>query len=230
MAKTMTARTEEEAVKKVTEKRRVPSTAGNNGFSPIIADNGIHTKPGDNSRYALALLDMCKDDPILSQAFEGVDGSIESLLPLRSVIVDRNDILTMSKRVLGYLAWCVANDERITNLVMYMRIGINKDIAWQWKTEKSRGEKHREFIESVLGICSAAREMLGADGKLNPATLIWWQKNYDGYTDNQTITLVNGGNALDVDGQSKDDIAKKYLEQIPKNIPIDTDGKEIETE
>ena len=177
MAKTMTAETEEQAVNKVVEKKKVPRTAGNNGFSPIIGDNGIHTKPGDNSKYALTLLDMCKDDPILSKAFEGTDGTIQGLLPLRSVVVNRNDISTMAKRVVGYLAWCVANDDRITNLVMYMRIVINKDIAWQWKNEKSRGEAHRDFIESVLGICSAARELLGADGKLNPATLIWWQNN-----------------------------------------------------
>lgn len=217
MAKTMTAETQEEAVKKVMEKRKVPSTAGNNGFSPVIGDNGIHTKPGDNSKYALTLLDMCKDDPILSKAFEGTNGTIEELLPLRSTPVDRNDILTMSKRVLGYLAWCVVNDERITNLVMYMRIGINKDIAWQWRNERSRGEAHRAFIDSVFGICSAARELLAADGKLSPVTLIWWQKNYDGYTDNQTITLVNGGSKLG-DDVNKDEIAKKYLEAIPSEF------------
>ena len=230
MAKTMTAETKEEAIKKVMERKRPPTSgSGNNGASPIIANNGVFAKPGDNSRYAMTLLDICREDPVLSQAFEGTDGTIESLLPLRSTPVDRNDILTMSKRVLGYLAWCAATDERVTNLVMYIRIGITKDIAWQWKNERTRGDKHREFIESVLGICSAARELLGADGKLSPVTLIWWQKNYDGYTDNQTITLVNGGSKLG-DETNKDEIAKKYLDAIPTEYKevkaIDTDKTE----
>ena len=32
--------------------------------------------------------------------------------------------------------------------------------------------------------------MLGADGRLNPVTLVWWQKNYDGLVDRQEVVLT----------------------------------------
>lgn len=219
--KTIQAESVEEAVKELVQKKRTrpaPPTAGNNGFSPIIGDNGIHVKPGDNSKYAQTLLDMCQDDPVMQKynVFETYDGTLESLLELRHTKVDKDDIQTMAKRVIGYLAWCVANDERVTNLMMYARIGISKDDAWNWKNGNTRGKEHQEFVQSVLAICSAARELLASDGKLSPVTLIWWQKNYDGYTDNQTVTLING--SQQTDETSKEEIAAKYLDAIPIEV------------
>ena len=32
--------------------------------------------------------------------------------------------------------------------------------------------------------------MLGADGKINPVTLVWWQKNYDGMVDKQEVVIT----------------------------------------
>jgi hypothetical protein len=32
--------------------------------------------------------------------------------------------------------------------------------------------------------------MLGADGRLNPVTLVWWQKNYDGLVDRSEVVLT----------------------------------------
>lgn len=221
MAETKTIRAEnmEEAVKEmVQKKRKAPPMAGNNGFSPIIGDNGIHVKPGDNSKYAQTLLDMCQDDPVMQKynVFETYDETLESLLALRHVKVDKNDISTMAKRVIGYLAWCVANDERVTNLMMYARIGVSKDDAWNWGHGYHRGPEYKEFMQTVLSICSAARELLASDGKLSPVTLIWWQKNYDGYTDNQTVTIVNGNQAIDE--TNKEEIAAKYLDAIPIEV------------
>ena len=49
---------------------------------------------------------------------------------------------------------------------------------------------HSEFIKKVKKFCAAYREMLGADGKLNPVTLVWWQKNYDGLVDKSEVVLT----------------------------------------
>lgn len=54
--------------------------------------------------------------------------------------------------------------------------------------------------------------MLGADGKLNPVTLVWWQKQYDGMVDKQELVVTPNGQRLsDSDYQ---DIADRY-KQLP---------------
>ena len=50
--------------------------------------------------------------------------------------------------------------------------------------------EHRELIKKVKAFCGSYREMLGADGRLNPVTLVWWQKNYDGLVDRQEVVLT----------------------------------------
>lgn len=204
----------EQAAKEIVQKKKkLPTPAsGNNGFSPVIGNNGIYTKPGDNSKYAIAMLDLAQNYPILANALTGKE-SLEEIAALRRVVVDKNDINTMAQRFVGYLAYCVLNDERISNVMAYARCGITKDDVYNWEHGISRGEEHHDFVVTIKQVCSAAREALANDGKLSPVTLIWWQKQYDGYVENNTITLVNGGNK--VEEVNKEEIAAKYANSLP---------------
>ena len=183
--------------------------------SPVIGSNGVHTEPGDNTKYALSLIDLAQDTEFLAEACKG-KSTMEELLELRRYPLDKKDVISMAKRFVGYLAFCAMNDERITNKMAYARIGISKDDVYHWEHELSRTEKHSRFIKVVQEFCSAAREQMGADGKLSPVTLIWWQKQYDHYTDNTTVTLVNGS-ALGED-RDHDSIAAQYR-QIVDELP-----------
>jgi hypothetical protein len=49
---------------------------------------------------------------------------------------------------------------------------------------------HSEFIKKVRKICAGNREFLMQDGKINPITGIFWQKNYDGLKDVQDVVLT----------------------------------------
>ena len=117
-------------------KRKMKPRGGN---SPVIGDNGVHTKPGDNSKIA---------------------------------------------------ALCFERDVRVTNQVAYFAIGITKDDVYNWENGLTRSSEHRDFIKKVKTFCGSYREMLGADGKLNPVTLVWWQKNYDGLVDKSEVVLT----------------------------------------
>lgn len=185
-----------------------------NTSSPVIGDNGIQVEPGDNSRYAMSLLDMAQDDEVLRCAFVGALG-MEDLLALRRFPLDKSNVDTMCKRFVGYLAYCAINDERVTNKMAYARIGITKDDVYNWEHQRTRGDLHHRFILTVQEFVSAAREQMGADGKISPVTLIWWQKQYDHYTDQQTI-VVNTGNALGEYSDTKA-IAQKYIDALPMN-------------
>lgn len=54
---------------------------------------------------------------------------------------------------------------------------------------------------------------MGANGKLNPATLIWWQKNYDGFVD-KTETVVTPNNPLGMAEDPKE-IEKRIIDSLP---------------
>mgnify|MGYP001163149871 FL=1 len=145
-------------------KRKMKPRGGN---SPVIGDNGVHTKPGDNSKIAGFLMEVGKWGP-----------------------VDKSDVQAMEKRFWNYVALCFERDVRVTNQVAYFAIGITKDDVYNWENGLTRSSEHRDFIKKVKTFCGSYREMLGADGKLNPVTLVWWQKNYDGLVDKSEVVLT----------------------------------------
>ena len=155
--------------------------------SPVIGDNGIITKPGDNSKYA---------------------GILSTVISWGNV--DKSNINELEDRFKKIVSFCMEHDIRMTNQLVYLGIGITKDDVYEWSIGKIRTKEHTDFIKKVKAFCATYREMLGADGKLNPITLVWWQKNYDGMVDRQEVVLTPN-NPLG-DGDSEDEIAKRLLE------------------
>ena len=145
-------------------KRKMKPRGGN---SPVIGDNGVHTQPGDNAKYA------------------GVLATI-----LRWGDVDKSDVVALEKRFWDFVDYCMENDVKVTNQVTYLAMGITKDDVYNWENDRTRSPAHSELIKKVKSFCAAYREMLGADGRLNPVTLVWWQKNYDGLVDKSEVVLT----------------------------------------
>lgn len=129
--------------------------------SPCIGSNGVHTKPGDNSKLIGVMLAIHEWGPVNIRNLEELE-----------------------KRFWDTIMFCGENDIRITNQLMYYAMGLDRNYVYKW----SQGVElptpgHKDFVKKVKAFCACYREMLGANGKLNPATLIWWQKNYDGFTE-----------------------------------------------
>lgn len=137
------------------------------GNSPVIGDNGVHTEPGDNSRYASILLQINQWGN-----------------------VDLSDVDALEDRFNLFIQFCAQNDIRITNQLTYLALGIDKDDVFNWENGRTRTQRHSDFIKKVKSFCASYREMLGADGRLNPVTLVWWQKNYDGMVDRSEVVLT----------------------------------------
>jgi hypothetical protein len=121
--------------------------------SPVIGDNGLQVKPGDNSRYAKLAFDLVSFPPI-----------------------DRNDVTALYKRMDEYVQWCVDNDVKPGNLAFYSALGIDKSTAWDWETGRTGTPEHNDFIKKVKKFCSTNRELLMQDNKVNVITGIFWQK------------------------------------------------------
>lgn len=137
------------------------------GNSPVIGDNGVHTQPGDNAKYAGVLATILRWGP-----------------------VDKSDVDALEKRFWNFVDYCMEHDVKVTNQVTYLAMGITKDDVYNWENDRTRSPAHSELIKKVKSFCAAYREMLGADGRLNPVTLVWWQKNYDGLVDRQEVVLT----------------------------------------
>lgn len=163
-----------------------------NFTSPVIADNGVKTEPGDNTRYADIILELMSWGP-----------------------VDADDFDELKERLRRYLLFCKEHDVRITNQVCYMALGITKDEVYDWESRRSRGSDPRyyDFIKKVKQICATNRELLMSDGKLNPVTGIWWQKQYEGMTEKSELVITPNqpmGPAPD-----EKQLAAEYLKSLP---------------
>jgi len=135
--------------------------------SPVIGTNGVHTLPGDNSKIAATLLQI-----------------------LQWGEVDKSNVKELEMRFARFLEYCIKHDVRITNQLTYLALGISAENARDWTAGGYRTREHSLFIKKVKHFCATYREQLGADGKLNPVTLIWWQKNYDGMVDKTEVVLT----------------------------------------
>lgn len=102
-----------------------------------------------------------------------------------SANADLKDPETLRGCFYDYIQFCMQNDLQVTNLAAYQAMGVTDKQIKNWQSGKtmSKDPRYKELAEEVLGFCSAFREQLMAQGKVNPVTGIWWQKVYDKYTD-----------------------------------------------
>ena len=124
--------------------------------------------------------------------------------------LDLNDVGEMERRFENYIRLCSEYGKKVSNQAAYLAIGINKDQARDFANGVSANPERSHFIKKVQQICGVYREQLMSDGKINPVTGIFWQKNYDGLRD-QTELAVAPVNPLG-DGKSAEELAKKYAD------------------
>jgi hypothetical protein len=125
--------------------------------------------------------------------------------------LDYNDVEEMERRFQRYLKLCAEWDMKVGNQAAYAAIGIDKGIAWEWVNRSLGNPARTDFVKKVQQFCAMYREGLMEDGKVNPVTGIFWQKNYDGMKDQQEVVLTPNTSPL---GEQKDAEAlkQKYLE------------------
>lgn len=123
-----------------------------------------------------------------------------------------------------YFNSCITKGLKPGNLGLYTAIGLDKRQVNDLLNGRIKLNASPATIGHIKKACKALslyRESLGAEGKLNPATLIFWQKNFDHMKDVQKIDIdTNTAPKADL---SPDEIQQKLLE----DMPIDSDYKEI---
>lgn len=123
--------------------------------------------------------------------------------------LDTNDVAEMERRFVHYLDVCAKYDMKVGNLGAYTAIGITKDQARHFEENVKSNPARSDLIKKVRQFCAMYREGLMGDGKVNPVTGIFWQKNYDGFRD-QTEMVVSQGPQNEY--KSAEQLSQKYLE------------------
>lgn len=141
---------------------------------------------------------------------------------------DLNNPDEVENAINNYFNNCISKGLRPGNLGLYASLGLDKDnvknlIQGRIKSVngKSVNPASIAHLKKAKKALATFREMLGAQGKINPVTLLFWQKNYDGLTDVHQIEI--DANSAPKPDLSPDEIAEK----IEKDIPIDIDYKEL---
>ena len=135
--------------------------------------------------------------------------------------LDTDDVEEMERRFARYLQLCEEWDMKVGNQAAYAAIGINKDHVYDWTVRRQTNPKRADFVKKVQQFCAMYREGLMEDGKVNPVTGIFWQKNYDGMKDQQEVVLTPNTSPLG-DQTDAEALKQKYLENtygVTESLP-----------
>ena len=111
-----------------------------------------------------------------------------------------------------YLRVAQEDGAMIGNLTAYAAMGITHQTADRWLYGMAHKDdpRYRELIYYVKNICAAYRENLGLEGKIHPALTIFWERNFDGLT-NEDVVRVEHTDLLG-EAKSTKEIKDKYAD------------------
>ena len=168
-------------------------------YSPISGSNVV-TTPEDNANY----IDLLKE----------------------SFVIDKPDLSNpedIDRAVNQYFDRCARHNIRPGNMGLYNALGITRQEVNEYLTGRRKAPNSNliDTLKKVKSTMAEYREILGSQGKLSPPTLIFWQKNHDGFEDVQRVEL--DANAAPKADRTPEEIAK----MIESDIPIDAEFAEI---
>lgn len=123
---------------------------------------------------------------------------------------DKKDVPGLYERFAKYLQYCTEHGVVPNNMSAYLAIGVYKDEITVWAHGTKGTPAHQQFARDILSFFSAIHEQGGTDGVMNPIQTIFWQKAYDGLSDQPKVE-VEVRNPLG-EKRSAEEIAKDYSE------------------
>ena len=130
--------------------------------------------------------------------------------------LDPDDVDEMERRFNHYLDVCARYDIKMGNQAAATAIGTTASQLICWERETKSNPTRAAFCKKVRQLCAMYREGLMADGKVNPVTGIFWQKNYDGLRDQSEVILTPNTDPLG-DKKDAEQLKDKYLGMQTQN-------------
>ena len=169
--------------------------------SPVIGDNGLNATPEELN----ALTRNIRDNFIAD---------------LERKPIDLHNPAEVKQAIINYFIDCEKSGKRPGNMGLYRALDLTRQDVNDALRGKNKSKVSPDCIDTIkkaLSLLSEYREQLGAQGKLNPVTMIFWQKNFDGLADTQQIEVTAA--PAPAATMTPEEIAR----QIEQDIPIDAD-------
>lgn len=133
--------------------------------------------------------------------------------------IDTKSPEALEARLAEYLAICERHGMKVGNQAMCMALGVDVNDLKRWAEGLAPTPQLSLVAKKARSICSAFRESYMQDGKVNPVTGIFWQKNYDGLRDQQEHVVIPT-NPL---GEQPDPVRlqQKYLDSLPDPVEVE---------
>ena len=137
--------------------------------------------------------------------------------------IDPAKIEEVMARTMEYLQECVEKDIKPGTAGLCAWLGIPRQTWYQWCAGRARVETHYNFCVRVMGVLDATLENYAQDGKINPVTAMWTQKNHFGYKDVSEV-IVEPKHSVTSDTNMNDVMA--LIEETPtiNQLPQKTDN------
>lgn len=131
-----------------------------------------------------------------------------------SETANREDPDSLWKSFLAYVEICIKYNVRVGNMGAYTALGIDRTTAGSWARGEQRKDdpRYKELILKIKAVCGSFREAAMSENSkdaLNPLVGIWWQKNYDGLSNDPREYL---GGPEDDDFIDLEEIKAKYAD------------------
>lgn len=124
--------------------------------------------------------------------------------------LDYDDVEGMERRILEYLEICDKYETVPGNFGLYNALGIHKSTADDWE-RGTKGPQFADLIKKAKAVVAQIREARMAAGQLNVVAGIFWQKNFDGLSDKQEISVSTAADDYDVPAE---ELRDKYIGSV----------------
>jgi len=159
----------------------------------LIDDSGLTVSPEDNRNYIQLIQESFHvNKPDLSNQNE-IDNAIKE-----------------------YFERCYKHNVRPGNMGVYNALGLTRQEVNEIIGGRRKANSYLiDTLKKVKSSLAEYRELLGSEGKLNPATLIFWQKNHDSFEDVQRVD-VSAVNQVQAE-KSPEELAQSVIDDIPSD-------------
>lgn len=124
--------------------------------------------------------------------------------------IDIKSPAELGERALKYFNYCIQNDTKPGNMGLYSAWGMDKGTVHSILVREPSSARTYTIKKSIQ-IIADIREKLMLEGKVNPITGIFWQKNFDGFSDQQELIVA----------PKQTIAAEKSLEELEQAIDAD---------
>lgn len=136
---------------------------------------------------------------------------------------DLHDPVQVDNAIQAYFQRCYDHNVRPGNMGVYNALGVTRQDVNDYLSgrRKEPNSRFNDTLKKIKSSMAEYRELLGSEGKISPVTMIFWQKNHDGFTDVQQVEISTTG------APEADKTAEEIAAQIEQDIPVDAEYNEV---